>query len=41
MKNKIQKDWKDILWEKMSKEDREKENVFNKEPIEKTENTSV
>mgnify|MGYP003624860632 FL=1 len=41
MKNTKQKDWKDILWEQMSKEDREKENVFNKEPIEKTENTSV
>jgi|TARA_R110000751_G_scaffold56191_3_gene120127 hypothetical protein len=41
MKNTIQKDWKDILWEQMSEEDREKENVFNKEPIEKTEKTSV
>ena len=41
MKNTKQKDWKDILWEQMSEEDREKENVFNKEPIEKTEKTSV
>tara|TARA_R110001592_G_scaffold30448_4_gene108984 strand:+ start:1045 stop:1170 length:126 start_codon:yes stop_codon:yes gene_type:complete len=41
MKNTIQKDWKDILWEQMSEEDREKQNVFNKEPIEKTEKTSV
>tara|TARA_R110000803_G_scaffold95241_5_gene163061 strand:- start:1360 stop:1470 length:111 start_codon:yes stop_codon:yes gene_type:complete len=31
----VLKDWKDILWEKMSKEDREKPSVFDKTPIEK------
>ena len=41
MKNTIQKDWKDILWEQMSEEDREKQNVFNKEPIEKTEKATL
>jgi hypothetical protein len=35
MKNIIQKDWKDILWEKMSKEEKESPSVFNKKPIEK------
>tara|TARA_R110002167_G_C12180658_1_gene604520 strand:- start:171 stop:296 length:126 start_codon:yes stop_codon:yes gene_type:complete len=41
MKNTIQKDWKDILWERMSKEDREKENVFHHKPIERTEDSSI
>jgi len=41
MKNTKQKDWKDILWEQMSEEDRKKENVFHHKPIEKTEDTSV
>ena len=41
MKNIIQKDWKDILWEQMSEEDMEKEIVFHHKPIERTEDTSV
>jgi len=30
MKKAVQKDWKDILWESMSKEEKEKENIFQK-----------
>jgi|TARA_R110000796_G_scaffold117351_3_gene230149 hypothetical protein len=41
MKNIIQKDWKDILWEKMSKEEKEKPSVFNKKPIKKAKKNLV
>ncbi len=40
MKKVVQKDWKDILWEKMSEEEKEKENIFNQEdwPAKKAKN---
>jgi len=39
MKKVVQKDWKDVLWEKMSKEEK-KENIFNQEdwPAKKAKN---
>jgi hypothetical protein len=41
MKKIIKKDWKDILWEKMSKDEKEKPSVFDKKTVLKTENNLV
>ena len=41
MKKVIQKDWKDILWEKISKEEEDKPSVFNKKPIKKAKKNLV